>query len=406
MGDHNRQKRVFFDSGKSPGKNSNSLSLISLSILMLALLAGCNKVEVKDTKQYYERIYNIPHLPERIEQPAESLNILCWNDYFPQALFDVFESVYGTKINVEYYTNNEELRDKYEQNPEKWDLMMPSDYMVRQFIREGYVMPLDRDRLPKMDELGPGMFELDSDPGLKYFVPIFQSSLGLSFEVQHMDGFPRHWDYLDKHTKNPYIYTRIALPDEMRFVFAVALLRLGLDPNTTNPEDIQKAEAYLTSLIQNFGAQIVGDEIVDPKVLKNYLLILTWNGTGAYLLTENPDYRFLIPEDKTILAVDGFVISKDTKEANTCYLFLDYLMTARVMALLSESSFYAPASLMAQRYVNSFILNGPSLMIPDVENCVFLKDIGDAEAYYEAAWERVKATKSRGNFNVIPLQRF
>ena len=405
MGNQHRQNRAGFNVDSFSG-GSRWMARITLGLFVFVLLASCGRVEVKDLKKYYERLYNIPSLPEKIEHPAETLNILCWNDYFPEDLFDVFEKVYGTKVHVEYFTNNEELREKYRQDPERWDLMMPSDYMVSQFIREGYVMLLERSRLPKMEDLSPGMFELDCDPGLEYFVPVYQSSLGMSFEVQHMDGFPRHWDYLDKHGKNPYIYSRIALPDEMRFVFAVALLRLGLDPNTTDPTEIKQAEEYLVSLVRNFGARIVGDEIVDPKVLKDYLLILTWNGTGAYLLTENLDYRFLIPEDKTILAVDGFVISKTTKEEDTCYLFLDYLMTPRVLALLSENSYYAPASLMAQRYVNSFILNGPSLMIPDIDNCLFLKDIGDAEAMYSEAWERVKAAKPSERMNVIPLQRF
>jgi spermidine/putrescine transport system substrate-binding protein len=404
-GDQNRQMQLFLSLLEYFRRDLKLLLRILMGISLLFLIS-CSKQEIKNPKEYYERVLNVPSLPKKIENPAESLNVLCWNDYFPDALFDVFEQIYGTKVNVEYFVNNEELRDKYKQNPEKWDLLMPSDYMVRQFIREGYLRPIERKRLPKIEELNPGLFELECDPGLKYFVPVFQSSLGLSFEVQHMDGFPRHWDYLDSHRKNPYFYGRIALPDQMRIVFAMALLRLGLDPNTTQVEEIQKAEDYLVSFVREFGAKIVGDEIIDPEVLKNYLLILTWNGTGAYLLTVDSNYRFLIPEDKTILSVDGFVISKDTEKVDSCYLFLDYLMTPQIMALLSEYSFYAPASLMAQRYVNSFILNGPSLMIPDVAERLFLKDVGDAEVLYEEAWERVKEAKVNESINTIPLQRF
>jgi len=375
-----------------------------LLCIPFVLLIGCQKLENKNPKRHYERFYSIPQLPEKIKHPAESIDILCWKDYFPEDLFRVFEEIYGIKVNVDYFANNEELRAKYKENPEKWDLLMPSDYMVRQFIREDYLLPTDREKLVRMDELDPGMFELDCDPGLKYFVPVFFSSLGLSFEVQHIGGFPRHWNFLESQKKNPYIYSRIALPDQMRVVFAMALLKLGLDPNTKDPAQIQKAEEFLVSFIREYGAHFVGDEIIDPKVLKKYLLILTWNGTGAYLLTVDSNYRFLIPEDQTIFAVDGFVISKFSKKVDSCYLFLDYLMTPQVMAMLSNFSFYAPASQMAQRYVNSFILNGPSLLMPDVSKRSFLKDIGDAETYYKAAWERVKQTQPREDLNIIPLQ--
>lgn len=405
ISDQNRQMHLLFTILEHSGKKLKLLLAISMGFSLL-LLISCNKLEVKNQKKYYERALNAPSLPEKIENPAESLNLLCWNDYFPQALFDVFEQIYGTKVHVDYFANNEELRDMYKQNPEKWDLLMPSDYMVRQFIREGHLRPIDRSRLPKMEELNPGLFNLDCDPGLKYFVPVFQSSLGLSFQVQHMNRFPRHWSYLDSHRKNPYIYGRIAFPNQMRVVFAMALMRLGLDPNTTQLEDIQKAENYLVSFIREFGAEIVGDEIINLEVLNKYLLILTWNGTGAYLLTVNSDYRFLIPEDKTILSIDGFVMSENTKKAETCYLFLDYLMTPQIVAFLSEFSFYAPASLMARRYVNSFILNGPSLMMPEDSDRIFLNDVGDAEVFYNEAWGRVKEAKPSESINIIPLRQF
>lgn len=379
-------------------------------MLGVALLAntfsGCMKQKPQDRKVFYEQKWNIPSLPEAIEDPADSINLLIWNDYFPQEIFDAFTEIYGVKVNIDYFNNNEELRSKYEAAPDKYDLLMPSDYMVRQFIREGYIKRIRRNWLPKMEELSPVMFELKCDPGLHYFVPIFHSCLGLSFEVRHIGGFPRHWQYMSEHKNNPFIYGRIAFPDQMRTVFAMALFNLNLDPNTTNPEEIKQAEDFLISYINEYGAQIVGDEIIKPEVIRKYLLILTWNGTGANLLSENSNYRFLTPEDQTIFAVDGFVIPKGTQKNDTAYLFLNYLMTAQIMALASEYSYYAPASLLAKRYVNTFISNGPSILVPHASSRYYLRDLGDAETYYLKAWERIKEAKPREDLTIIPLQTF
>jgi spermidine/putrescine transport system substrate-binding protein len=373
---------------------------------IIPVLVSCKKTTLIDQTPYEVTVRSIDHLPAKIEKPAEVLRVLCWNDYFPEKLFEAFEGIYGIRIEVDTFENNEELIALFRATPDRWDLIMPSDYVVSQLIQRDEILPIDRALLPRLEDLSPTMFELECDPGLKYFVPIFYSSLGLSFDVHHVGGFPRHWDFVDQQRKNPFIYGRIALPDQMRVAFAMALLRLGLDPNTTQALEIAQAEAYLTSLVRDFGASIVGDEILDPEVLRRFIMILTWNGTGAFILLQEGNYRFLIPEERTILAVDGFVLPKNSTEAPSAYLFLNFLLNPQILAMLSDYSFYAPSSLLAQRYVSSFILNGPSIMKPDGAKRLFLKDVGDAAKHYEASWARVKATLPNPDLTTIPLQRF
>ena len=371
--------------------------------MLLNMWSGCTRpLEDKDIGETIES-WNIRSLPPRIHNAAESLHILIWNDYFPPALFEAFEKIYGVRIEASYFESNEQMREYYLSDREKWDLLMPSDYTVHLLIRQNEVTQIDRNKLQWFDQISPVMFDLKCDPGLNYFVPVFHSSFGMSFNVKYLGGFPRKWDYLDAHRANPFFNGRLALPDQMRTSLGLALIRLGFSPNSRSEAEIEQAADYLISLVETCGARFVGDRIVQDGTWKDFLLLSTWSGTGAWLLSENLDYRFLIPEEDTIFAVDGFVIPRGSRNKETAYLFLNFLMTPEVLAKAAEFSYYAPTSLAAARRVNTFIKHGPSMLMPSGDDRISLEDVGDSEALYEKAWVRVKTAQAPSDLKTIPL---
>jgi spermidine/putrescine transport system substrate-binding protein len=377
------------------------LSMIALCMCCLYITA-CSDSVGGDRLQR-DAFQNNPDLPEPLAEAADSLNVLIWRDYFPESLFETFENLYGVKINVHYFGNNEELRRIYYEDPGKWDLLMPSDYMVSILRREGQLSELEKDNLSHMGDLIPNLFDVDFDPGLNFFIPYFYATLGISFTVDYISGFPRSWQFLEQHDNNPFIAKRIAFKDQMRVAIGFALLQLGEDINSRDPEVIARACDYLVHLRRDFGASIVGDEIIEEEAWKDYVLLIQWSGTAAYLLSLDLSYRFLIPEGPAIVAIDGFVIPKESQKKRTAHLFLDFLMAPQVFAISSDYSYYAPCSYVAERHVSSFVRYGPSLLLPREEKWVTLEDVGEAGQHYESGWSRVKATQPNEQLRALPL---
>lgn len=68
-----------------------------------------------------------------------------WGNYIDMSLIDDFEKEYGVKVNYQQYDSNESLYNKnYTFN---YDVMVPSDYMVKKLAQEGFLAKLDFDEL-------------------------------------------------------------------------------------------------------------------------------------------------------------------------------------------------------------------------------------------------------------------
>ena len=388
----------------SPGKRKLSAKAWPVIVSLWVLgVTGCLQDAQQEARQRYQNAWNEAVLPEPIADPAAELEILIWRDYFPAELFTAFAEIYGVEVKPTFFDNNEQMREMYYAEPTRWDLLMPSDYMVSILRREGQLDRLQQDRLSHMSDLAPRLFALDCDPGLHFFAPYFYSALGISFDVQYIGGFPRSWQFLTSQVNNPFVPGRIAFGNQPRFVLGFALMSLGFDPNSADPDEIAQARDYLITLVEQYGAQVVGDELLEERNWEPHVLIVQWSGTAAFLLSLDLDYRFLIPEGPSIVAIDGFVIPRGSTHKATAHLLLDFLMTPEVFARAADYSFYAPSSRVAERRISNFVLHGPSLLLPEQGNLTTLLDVGPAEQYYLDAWEEVLAAEPREGLQVIPL---
>lgn len=64
-------------------------------------------------------------------EKKEELNIYSWADNFDEQVLRDFEKKYNVKINYDKYASNEEMLAKLQAGGAKYDLIQPSDYMVK-----------------------------------------------------------------------------------------------------------------------------------------------------------------------------------------------------------------------------------------------------------------------------------
>ena len=120
--------------------------------------------------------------------------------------------------------------------------MMPSDYMVSDMIRSHYLAPLNHANIPMMRNLEEDDYRKKFDIGLRYSIPFYKSALGIAFNVDALNGFPREWRFMFDQQDNPYLLHRISALNELRSTIGFSLIILGFSPNTKNPDEIKKAQ--------------------------------------------------------------------------------------------------------------------------------------------------------------------
>ena len=170
---------------------ANSMIFIGASLIAVLLLIGCsNRDDVAEIEGL--QTWRDIDLPEPPEEPlASELRLLIWRDYFDPEVLELFEDHYGVELKVTFFENNSDLKRRYRADPEGFDLLMPSSYVVERLVKADLVAELNKERLPNMGNVAPAFFQAEYDRELRFSVPFFFSYLGVAFNSDYLRSLPR-----------------------------------------------------------------------------------------------------------------------------------------------------------------------------------------------------------------------
>jgi hypothetical protein len=79
-----------------------------------------------------------------------------------------FEKEFGIKVNYDNYSSMDELRAKMEAGASGYDIIVPTDYMIPDFMRAGIVQPIDFENIPNFKNIGKKFKNPPYDPDGKF----------------------------------------------------------------------------------------------------------------------------------------------------------------------------------------------------------------------------------------------
>lgn len=253
---------------------------------------------------------------------GETLHIYNWGEYTGENIIKDFEEETGATVVMENFDSNEQMYIKVA-NGESYDLLVPSDYMIQRLIEEDYLQKLDKSKLDCMDKLVDEVKGLPYDPNNDYSVPYFWGTVGIVYDKNKVDiedleaeGFNIFLD--EKYKGDIYLY------DSERDSFMMALKALGYSMNTESEAEINEAYEWLVKCVQTMKTEIVTDEIIDNMAQGRKALGLIYSGDAAYVMAENEDMGFYLPNEGTNLWSDAMVIPKNAKNPELAHAFINY----------------------------------------------------------------------------------
>lgn len=254
---------------------------------------------------------------------GQTLHVYNWGEYTGENLLNDFEAKTGAKVVMENFDSNEQMYIKVA-NGEAYDVLVPSDYMIQRLIREGYLQKLDQSKLDCLDKLCEDVVGLPYDPNNEYSIPYFWGTVGIVYDKNQVDiedleeeGFDIFRD--PKYRGNIYLY------DSERDSFMMALKALGYSMNTSSEEELQEAYEWLVSCVQTMKPEIVTDEIIDNMAQGRKALGLIYSGDAAYVMSENEDMGYYLPESGTNLWSDAMVIPANAKNPDLAHEFINFV---------------------------------------------------------------------------------
>jgi spermidine/putrescine transport system substrate-binding protein len=318
------------------------------------------------------------------------LSVYNWSTYIDPAVLKEFEKKFSAKVQYDTYESNDDLYAKLKPGNPGYDVIFPSDYMVTIMGKENLVEELDKANIPNIKNVDPKFLGAPFDKENKYSLPYQWGTMGFGYNIKKTGGEISSW----KTAFEPKYKGRVVLIDELRSMMGGILIYLGYSPNTTNPEEINKARDFLIEHKENITAFApdTGQMLLDQGEAD---IAFEWSGDIFQVMEENPDLRYAIPAEGTIVWVDNMAIPKGAPHKALAEKFINFILEPEVGAKISNFIKYGSPNkvamdkgLIAQEdKQNKAIYPAPEIF----KKLTYLEDVGEATQLYDQAWTEIKA---------------
>ena len=303
------------------------------------------------------------------------LKVTNWGEYIGEETIANFEKEFGIKVIYDTYDSAESIDAKLLAGNSGYDVVSHSGGDTARLIKAGIAAPLDMSKLDNVKHMDPALMEqlaADWDPGNKHFLPYMWGTHGVTYNeelvletypdapIGSMDMVfdPTHMKELSK--------CGVSFLDSPGDIIPMALAHMGLDPNSTNPEDYEKVGAMLAEIrpyvktFDNYAYQRM------PQ--REFCVSTTWGPDGLLAMSGAAEANtgvvldFFLPEGEGAaqLWIDGWLIPTDAENKEDAHLFLNYMMRPEVGAADSNFTWYATANKSAVPMVDEEVRSSPA----------------------------------------------
>ena len=339
-----------------------------------------------------------------------TLNVYNWGEYISdgsEGSFDTvrefekwYQETYNQKVTVNYSTfaSNEDMYSKISSGAVSYDVIIPSDYMIARMANEGLLLPLNFDNIPNYQYIEDTFKRLYYDPNDQYSIPYTYGIVGVIYDANVVDEADTgSWDLM----WNEKYSGKILQFNNSRDAFGTAMYKLGIDVNTTDKANWDKAY----------------DELIAQRPLvKSYVMDEIYNmmesgeaAVGAYYAgdyftmvdaqSENVDLQFYYPEN-TNFYVDAMCIPSCAQNKELAEVFINYMLSEEPAIANAEYTYYAsPNSIVYTNagYIEEMGDDVMEVLYPELGsfaeeyNKLAYKNLdSDTLNYLNTLWENVK----------------
>jgi spermidine/putrescine transport system substrate-binding protein len=254
------------------------------------------------------------------------LNIFNWSAYIDPETVPKFEAEAGARVRYGIYESNEEMLARVMGGNSGWDVVFPTDYLVKPMIANGLLAQIHRELLPNLEQLDPGFQRPQWDPELKWSVPYMVTAAGIAYN-RKLNPPPKAWaDMWDERLRG-----RMTMLDDPFDTIGACLKRLGLSVNTSDAGELQRSSAEAIRqkpLLRAYLNAEVRDQLVSGDVLAAHM----WNTTAQQAMDASSAVGFVYPAEGYAVYPDCSVILRESKRQELAHQFINFLLRPDIAA--------------------------------------------------------------------------
>ena len=309
-----REKREK-DGKASRGMSRKAVAIVA-AVLVLAIVGGTVGAGVAQNRKSAAAIEKYGSNVLKLYLPGE---------YLGENVISDFEKQFGVRVIVENFDSNEMMYTKLMAG-DRYDVVIPSDYMIERLMKEDYLQKLDKSLIPNMENMDEAVLGMSYDPRNDWSIPYFWGSVGLVYNHENVDPAVverEGWEILRNTDYAGHIY----IYDSERDSFMMAFKALGYSMNTENSDEINAAYEWLLQMNNTMSPVYVTDEVIDSMMNGYKDIAVVYSGDATVILDENEDMSFYMPSQGTNIWCDAMVIPANAENPKLAHEFINYMLT-------------------------------------------------------------------------------
>jgi putrescine transport system substrate-binding protein len=316
-------------------------------------------------------------MPFAAHAQEKVVNVYNWSDYVGEGVLDDFTKETGIKVVYDVYDSNEVLETKLLAGGSGYDIVVPTDKNLARMIQAGVMQKLDKSKIPNLanqwDLIAKRLATYD--PGNEYAADYMWGTTGIGYNVDKIkermpDAPVDSWDMIFK----PEVISKFAdcgvhvldSPDDM---LAAALNYLGLNPDSKDPAELQKAGDLMLKVrpyIQKFHSS----EYINALANGDICLAVGYSGDvlqardRAAEAGNKVTVTYSIPKEGALIWMDAMAIPADAPHADEAHAFINFMLKPEIAARNSNFVFYANGNKASQPMLDPQV-SGDTAVYPD-----------------------------------------
>ena len=247
------------------------------------------------------------------------------------------------KVNYSTFASNESMYAKVSSGSTKYDVIIPSDYMIERMVKEEMLEPLDLSKIPNYEFIGDAFkgenvyYECNSEE--TYSIPYFYGMIGIIYNTSIVDEDDEQlgsWDLMwDEQYKGDILQF-----NNSRDAFGTAQYKLGLDVNDETEENWRKALDELLEqkkIVQGY----VMDEIFNKMQSGSAAIAAYYAGDYLSMYEDNEDLAFFYPEEGTNSYIDAMCIPKNAANKDLAHAYINFMCSHDIAMANALYTYYA-----------------------------------------------------------------
>jgi len=262
---------------------------------------------------------------------GDRVSLCSWPSYHDPANFEAFTELTGAAVELTVFGSNEEMMAKLQAGAAGYDVLVPTNYTIRDYVEQKLLMPLDLKQLPHHDQsahdvrfTGEGSVD-----GVIYAVPKDWGTTGYVINAVEVTEKPTTWKEFWDLTMGKHS-GKVMVHDYQLTTIGNALKYYKYSFNSIEPDQLAKAEQLLLAAKPHLFA--INSDYKPSMLTGDAVMSICWTGDAVQLRRENEAMEYVLGREGGEIWTDFYAVPTDAPNPKAGYALIDFLITPEINA--------------------------------------------------------------------------